>query len=243
MKISVEELQKKIPLKAEYFDTIDSTSLYLIRRIKAKKTVPQLVIADSQSDGRGRVGKKFYSPGSTGLYLTFCFPQKDILCSDITPRIALAVTRAIFQTFGIECGLKWVNDVYLGNKKIAGVLCQCIDDYFLFGIGINILKPRSIPEELKDRLGYLLESCSETEYSDLIVSLYKNIVDIIRKDTKEVLVSYRKLCIHLGKEVQIEKDNILLSGVCLGIADDFSIVIEIDGKAYNFSSGYMTLKI
>lgn len=243
MRIDLEELRNSLAIKAEYFDKIDSTSLYLARLIKEKKPVPELVIADFQENGQGRIGKKFFSPAATGLYLTFAFCEKDVLCEDITPRVALAVLNAIFQSFGIQCGLKWVNDIYLNDKKIAGVLCQRVESFILIGIGINILKPDSVPDELENRLGFLTNSCSQRQCIDLIASLYKNIAEIMQIDIKEVLDSYRKLCVHIGKTVQIEKDNQILTGICLGIADDFSILIDVNGEVSSFSSGYMTLKI
>ena len=243
MKIDLQALQKKLPIKMEFFDVIDSTSLYLARKIKERSFVPELVIADRQTNGQGRVGKKFYSPAATGLYLTFSFFEKDVLCDHVTPRIALAVSNAIFQTFGVSCGVKWVNDIYLYQKKIAGVLCQRVGDYFLFGIGINLLPPSVVPEELMGKLGYLLDTCSEEKCVDLIVSLYQNIVDIMNENVENVLDSYRKRCVHIGKKVQIEQDNKALSGKCLGIADDFSILIEIDNEPVPFSSGFLSLKI
>ncbi len=243
MKIDPKKIQYNLPFDVEYFDEIDSTSLYLICKIKEKKPVPGLVIADMQTNGQGRVGKSFYSPASTGLYLTFCFSKNEFLCDHITPRIALAVSKSILSSLGIDCGLKWVNDIYLNGKKVAGVLCQSVEEYFLFGIGINILCPETVPEKLKKRLGYLLDACSVDLCQELIVSLYKNIFDIAKVKTPDLLKSYREHCVHIGKEIEIQKDSRFFSGVCVGIDDDFSLLVDIDGEVSRFSSGYMKLKI
>jgi BirA family biotin operon repressor/biotin-[acetyl-CoA-carboxylase] ligase len=121
--MNLDQLQALLGFDFEYFDVIDSTSLYLSRCIKQAKNPPRLVIASEQTNGQGRIGKKFFSPPNTGLYLTFCFGENQIQNSDLTPRLAVAVCEAIFDVFSISCGIKWVNDLYLNGRKVCGVLC------------------------------------------------------------------------------------------------------------------------
>ncbi len=243
MKLDLEFLQRNLPIRIKYFDEIDSTSLYLNRLIKENKPIYGLVIADYQTNGQGRVGRNFYSPRSTGLYLTFSFLKKEILCKHITPRIALAVIDAIDQVFGVWCSVKWVNDVYLDRKKVAGVLCQNIGDYYLFGIGINVEEPENIPSELSGRFGSLCSTCEDQMYSDLVVKLYDCILLSLKAEKEKVLETYREKCVHLNQKVLIENNSSQIEGLCIGIDDDFSLVLEIDGKKTSFSSGFVTLKI
>ena len=227
----------KIPVSTAVFESIDSTNLFLKRQIRDGYQPYGLVIAKEQTNGQGRVGKSFYSPSGTGLYLTFCFPTFD--SRDLTPRIALACSRAIESIFPVQCGIKWVNDLYLDHKKIAGILCQRVEDYVLIGVGINLSRPKHIPDELFGRIGFLMEDSSDFDASDLILALYHEISQMPEPD----LLEYKNRCIHLNQRVSILENGKEIEGVCVDISDDFSIVISTEGTLRSFSSGYVSLKI
>lgn len=128
------------------FDEVDSTNSRaraLAMRGAAEGTV---VTADSQTSGRGRMGRKFESPGGKGIYLSI------ILRPEFSPQIALftttaaavAVSEAIYEVTGKETGIKWVNDIYIDGKKICGILAEAElnpktsqFDFVILGIGIN----------------------------------------------------------------------------------------------------------
>ena len=243
MEIDVSVFEKALPIPVLYFDSIDSTSLYCKRKIKEGIPFDGVVIAAHQTDGQGRCGKKFYSPKDTGLYLTFSLRASAFDLHDFTPAVALAVCNAIEQNFSINCGVKWVNDIYINNRKAAGVLCQLIDDYFLIGIGINLIKPAFIPHDLEQRMGWVTDNASKDTMAKLVSSLYDMILYYGNKDVGALLEEYRARCVHFGKAVEIDFNNEDLKGVCVGIDDDFSLVVEINGKNQRFTSGYMTLKI
>jgi BirA family biotin operon repressor/biotin-[acetyl-CoA-carboxylase] ligase len=238
----IDYIKDELQLDIRYFDSIDSTSLYLKRLICENQRIPDLVIAREQTNGQGRVGKKFYSPSATGLYMTFAVPCDRLYGNHTTPRLSLALCRSVESVFSVSCSVKWVNDIYLADKKIAGILCQRVEDYYLIGVGVNVKKPKSIPDDLKGRLGYLCAECEDKKFADLVVSFYRNMMNHCNLlSEKEVLSQYRKRCIHIGKEVSIQYNGNDLQGICSGIADDFSIIINVEGKDLNFSSGILTL--
>lgn len=243
MQIDASFLQRILKQPVYYFDCIDSTSSHLERLIKSDRGFEGIVIAGMQTKGRGRVGKTFYSPENSGLYLTFSFNAQRFCSEDLTPAIALAVCKAIEENFAVSCGVKWVNDIYVDDKKVGGVLCQLVSDYLLIGIGINVTKPKIIPRELENRLGWICDSAASSVAHQLIQSLYEQIVICSRMNSSDLLKDYRNRCVHIGKNVEIEADNTLLQGKCVGIGDDFSLLVEMDGIIQNFSSGYMVLKI
>ncbi len=138
-------------------DAIDSTNLEAQRRWKAQapNTEPIVVRADTQTAGIGRNGRNWESPVG-GLWLSIAWPT--LLPPDryevLTPIIGEAVTRALTATTGLHCHMKWPNDVLIGERKLAGVLCQSILDTgprcVVVGIGINVnFSANSLPRSLR----------------------------------------------------------------------------------------------
>ena len=239
MKINVNALSRELSLKIIGFEEIDSTSLYFTHLIKNGEALPDAVFANKQTNGQGRVGKSFFSPADTGLYITFRFSEHDLICNYLTPRVALAVAVAIENVFHIDCGVKWVNDIYYQNKKVAGVLCQRVLEHILIGVGINVEMPNDIPSELTGRFGTLCETCDKEKYSQLIKELYDSFNMVFALPLESVLSQYRKRCIHINKKVRLENNNQIISGVCVGISDNFSI--QIGDEKQSFYSGYLTI--
>ncbi len=239
MKINTNALSKELSLTLVGFDEIDSTNLYFARLIKNGGVLPGAIYANKQTNGQGRTGKSFFSPQDTGLYVTFRFSERDLTCDNLTPRVALAVVFAVENVFYIKCGIKWVNDIYYENKKVAGVLCQRVLDNILIGIGINVEMPNDIPNELIGRFGALCETCDKEKYSQLMKELYFSLKMVFALPTDSVLRQYRNRCVHINKMVRLENNNQIVSGICTGISDDFSIQIG-DGNQ-SFHSGYLTI--
>ena len=108
------------------------------------------VLAKRQTAGRGRLDRSFYSPEG-GVYLSVILrpdiPPEDLVL--ITPMAATAVRNAVHGLTGIELGIKWVNDLYLGDKKVGGILCEVVDDAVIVGVGLNVREPEGgYPPEL-----------------------------------------------------------------------------------------------
>ncbi|MCR5623465.1 MAG: biotin--[acetyl-CoA-carboxylase] ligase [Treponema sp.] len=140
-----------------------------------------LVAAASQTAGRGRVGRRFWSPDGSGIYFSFIYIPRGGLTDPgrITAAAAVAVCRAVDALYGIRSGIKWVNDVYVGGKKVSGILTEgwapaaasdaapATDDgstpnppavqAAVIGIGINIRAGSSFPEELSSKAGGLAD--------------------------------------------------------------------------------------
>ena len=107
-----------------HYDAVDSTNTQC-RRLAAEGVVNAVVTADCQTAGRGRMGRSFQSPPGLGLYLSVLWrgcPAGQLLT--VTPLAAVAVCRAIEQTCGAVCGIKWCNDVVLDGKKLCGILTE-----------------------------------------------------------------------------------------------------------------------
>lgn len=126
------------------FSEIDSTNSELLRRYNKGQQGSALVIAEAQSNGRGRRGRKWHSPNNSGLYMSFGMPfansTKDLQALSLIT--AISVVTAISSICQIKLELKWPNDVLAKNKKLAGILLERHisqdGSYIVFGIGVNL---------------------------------------------------------------------------------------------------------
>ncbi len=138
------------------YDTADSTNAQAKRLIAAGAQTPLLIVANEQTAGRGRLGRSFYSPADTGVYMTLALRVEpaplDVL--RITTVAAVAVVCAIEALTDERPQIKWVNDVCLHGKKLCGILAEAVTDaaagkitHVLVGIGINV-STENFPGEL-----------------------------------------------------------------------------------------------
>ncbi|MBQ9162190.1 MAG: biotin--[Clostridia bacterium] len=239
-----------------HFDSIDSTNTEARRLIAdGKISTPILITADMQTAGRGRMGRSFYSPDGTGLYMSLVFPASDLvrISGLITPAAAVAAHQAIFDLTGITTQIKWVNDLYLDGKKICGILCESVQTrgvcYIIVGIGIN-LTTQSFPDGLRAPAGSLFDK-EQTPRSDLASTLAfdiaRRLTDDICSDfarATEYLAIYRKHSFLDGKRVNCTVGERTFDGTALGIGDDFSLSVLTDsGEAVNISSGEASVKL
>ena len=147
-------------LRIARYDVIDSTNLQARRIAHSENKQHTLIIASQQTAGRGRMDRAFYSPARTGLYATLLYyPDRPIAqLSGLTCAAAWASACAIKQLCGLSPQIKWVNDLYLGGKKVCGILCESFGTphgtAVAIGIGIN-LTTSEFPDALDSIAGSL----------------------------------------------------------------------------------------
>ena len=147
-------------LRVVRYDLIDSTNTEARRLAAAGVGENTLLLARAQTAGRGRMGRSFYSPDGTGLYATLLYyPDRPIAeLGGLTCATALAAAKAIEQLCGTSPRIKWVNDLYLHDRKVCGILCESFGTErgtaIAVGIGIN-LTTRDFPAEIHGIAGSL----------------------------------------------------------------------------------------
>ena len=232
----------------------DSTNTYAKNLAKDGYPEGTVVIADRQTMGRGRLGRSFYSPVGSGIYMSIILkPEGNIQDTLlITTAAAVAVSQAIEKITDKKTGIKWVNDVYVQKKKVCGILCEgCFKkdspvlEYAILGIGINISKPDiPFPDDIKNIAGYLLENDDNNVKESITEEVIKNFFEYYKNiSEKPHLDIYRKKNILLNKPVNIIRcDEITGEGVCMGIDDNFNILIQTGNEISEISSGEVSVK-
>lgn len=209
-----------------------------------------VLIALTQTAGRGRLGRSFYSPKDTGLYMSVLlrpeFSASEAL--NITACAAVAAAKAIDKAAGVNSQIKWVNDIYIGGKKVCGILTEASIDfesgglnYAVLGIGIN-LNTADFPAELQNVAASVSDGKADlrplvsAEFLNIFFEYYKNLT------ARDFLAEYRSRSMLTGKEISFVRGSETFCGTVLGIDDDMRLLVRLEnGEETAFSSGEVQL--
>lgn len=202
-----------------------------------------LFIAKSQTHGRGRKDRSFFS-NKGGVY--FSLVIKDELKGEIpniTSLCAVAVVNAINKLSpNLNPKIKWVNDIYINNKKVCGILCekQTPSDFIVVGIGINTAKLKNIPKDIKDIYGTINNKISYKYNAMLISEIVKEIYALKSTDFYE---QYKQNSLILGKEITVISETESYKATAVDIEKDFSLTVQKENELINLSSGEISIKL
>lgn len=237
------------PLSLFLYPTIDSTNSEAKRYALGGGAAPALFLAEEQSGGRGRMGRSFFSPKNTGIYLSLLLRTDASLSDPIaaTTASAVAVRRAILAVTGISVGIKWVNDLYYEGKKICGILAESFfvgkERYLIVGVGVN-LYTEEFPVELKDTAGALRPEKSNLKTAlaaEIALRLYQLLA---HGEPKNFMELYRAHSIVLGKPITYTQNGISHEGIAEQIDENGHLLVRhADGTHARLSSGEISLRI
>lgn len=240
----------------QVYGEVDSTNR--LAREQAIAGAPQgtVILAGMQKQGRGRMGRQFFSPEGSGLYMSIILrPNVDITPLYITTAAAVAVSEAIEQIAGIPASIKWVNDVYCRGKKVCGILTEgAIKDnlqYAILGIGINVMPPNGgFPREIQSRAGAVFDEKSPLPVhprEQLAATIITHFWGYYRAlSTKGFLSSYRSRDFLKGRTVEVLDINgaVIHEGIAQGITDEFQLLVtDHNGNTKALSSGEVSLRL
>ena len=200
----------------------------------------QVVVAHTQTAGRGRMGRTFLSPEG-GIYMSVLLrPECNAqMLMHLTCAVAVGVCDAIEKSCGFRPKVKWINDIIADNKKLGGILTELslnadgTVNYAIIGIGINI---GTVPEAVAD-MATALSAGREVLTAALIDALSH--MDLMDRET--LMNRYRKDCITLGKQVQVVQTG--CSGIATDLLNDGSLVIQKDdGTTVTVGTGEVSVR-
>lgn len=235
------------------FETLDSTSTY-IRRMWRELPDGHTVIASEQLSGRGRTGRDFYSPKDDGLYFSFLLKDEKYISDPLfTIKMSYAVCRAIDRITGTQdVQIKWVNDIYIGQKKLSGILCEMVSSQneraVIVGVGVNFAVNKGLlPGDLRRKIGSLKDVtkahlCKE----QLCAYILNEVEDMYRSErtSDEFLALYRKRSAVLGREIQILKNGGAVRAAALEIDSDGGLIVRYaGGETDKLTAGEISIAI
>lgn len=225
-----------------YFKSIDSTNTRAKELARENAPHGTVLIADSQSGGRGRLGRSFHSPAGSGIYMSViirpkCRPDE---LMHLTCAAAVAACDAIEKTAGIRPGIKWINDLVWKKQKLAGILTELglgtdgSVEYAIIGIGINCCqKEGQFPEDIR-KIATSLEIITGENVdrakvaAGLMVELEKASQGLLCEKA-EMLSRYRADCVTLGQSISLLRGDTVRHGTALDIDEDGGLVVRFDG--------------
>ena len=218
------------------FDEVGSTNDICKKMTSENADKVIVVVANRQSDGRGRRGRSFFSPADEGIYMSVALPLK-ISPGDsslITTASAVAVSDAIDRTTGKNTKIKWINDIYLNEKKCAGILTEGIFNLdepekctIVVGIGINVTTA-TFPEEIINTA----TTIGAVSRNELIANIVDNLVKITQNIKKRAhFMRYNEKCFVLGRKITVIKQDETFVAKAKFVDTDGRLIVETnDGK-------------
>lgn len=240
-----------------YYDSIDSTNKKAKELALSGASHGTVVLANHQTDGKGRYGRSFESPKDTGIYLSLILKPEQLSLSEptlVTAEAAVEVSRTIKRVTGWQPQIKWVNDLFLHEKKICGILTEAVThfesgaiEWIVLGIGINVV---TLPEMFSPQVSKVATSIYQTSSQpvrrlELVGMLLNRLLDDESKlEEQDMLDYYREHSLLIGKQVRVTQGNRQYDAHVLGIDDKARLEVKReDGKRYFLESGEVSVTI
>lgn len=210
-----------------------------------------VVIAGSQLNGRGKLGRTWFSPKGKGIYLSIIIEpfksQENLL--PLTLLGALSAARALNGLTDLGAKVKWPNDIMVSGKKIGGVLTETLKgprgtNPIIIGIGLNIYTEKTgLPEELKTNTTSLtIEGAKKVPIPKLITTLLEEMEKLyflmLANKSDQIIDEWKILCETVGRHIKIRAEGATWEGKVTDIGDDGELIIKtFDGRIKWFATG------
>jgi len=234
--------------------SVDSTN-NVLRELAAKNAPEGTVsIAGMQTGGKGRLGRSFFSPQDSGLYMSILLrPEMSALDAvRITTAAAVAVAETVEAISGKAAAIKWVNDVRIGGKKICGILTEASFslengglEYAVVGIGVNAYEPEGgFPEEIKDIAGAVFTEHKEDLRCRLAGGIITRFMELYRVlSSEDMLKAYRSRLEWKGEQIKVIRGTEEYECTLIDVDDAYALKVRLDdGSEQLISSGEITIR-
>lgn len=223
----------------EYYEEITSTNDWAKKQIREKPTEEILIISKRQTKGRGRSGRSFYSSLDHGLYFSLAIhPQ--VVNPDDLPMYTIATATALIQAIKTELGLdvqvKWVNDLFYKNQKVAGILTEAITDpktnqitAIIIGVGLNLAGSfKGADETTQEVAGTLYEELPPAFNINNLLCEFLLVFGNYHQDltSRQFLPIYEQNLLGMGREVSYRKKNQTYYGIIQGINAQGQLLVK-----------------
>jgi len=239
----------------EIFFDIESTNHYLNTKSIDGAPSGYLVLAEQQTKGIGRRGKSWVSPFANNLYLSllwrFQFGPAQLACLSLF--IAVAVVRALKKAGINDAGVKWPNDIYWQNKKVAGILLEMRAEIsgpsvVVIGVGVNINMPEnnketeSIDQPWTNLETILGKKINRNDVSAFVIEALFDVLNNIPDEQNKLLKEWQQMDVLKGQNIDVIFADKTLSGKALGINRDGALRVHHDGKEILCHSGEVSIR-
>ncbi len=233
-----------------FYETIESTNNTAKKFVANDAKEGTVIIAEQQTAGRSRKKADWVSPEG-GIYMTIILrPDVTLLeASKLTIVTGVAIAKTLHDEFNIEVGIKWPNDLLIGNKKICGILTEAVTEKdnleaVLVGVGIDVnISPEDIPEEIENiATSVQKETDIQFNRAEIIREFFKIFEEFYEEfkngNFKYIVSEWRRLSSTTGNRVKVYKNSKALIADAVGITNNGALIVETDdGKLEKITSG------
>lgn len=242
-----EKISRTLGIDVSLNEKSESTQQDAKRGIETDAAAPHLYLAPSQKNAKGRFGRTFYASEQGGIYMSLHLkpncPFDNV--PSYTLMVASSIVKAISRLTGIQTGIKWVNDIYLDGKKIAGILTEAVASIetglvtdIVIGVGLN-LHVSSLPEELQSKATSLFTSEPSITRNQLITEIWHLFFTI---PEHELIRVYKEKSLVLDKQVTFIENDVTISGIAEEITDQGHLIVRLEnGQEMTLRSGEVSL--
>ncbi len=259
--LSAQGIQKYLQPVCENLDlhvlSVAKSTNALVRE-KADAGAPEgcVILANAQTEGRGRLGRAFYSPEDTGIYMSLLLrPRKfsPSQCVKLTTMAAVAACEAIEQASSGQAWIKWVNDIYMNEKKVSGILTEASLglengslDYVALGIGINAYLPKDgFPPAIQDVAGAVFKERQNDGKNRLAAGFLNFFMGYYAGwETESYVEKYRVKSLAIGKRIEVLAPDGAKRAKALDVDEDCRLLVRYeDGAEEALSSGEIRIRL
>ena len=237
------------------FEVIDSTNTYAKQIAQQGAEHGTAVLAQSQTGGRGRLGRSFHSPVGCGIYLSLILrPQCEASqLMHLTCAVGVAVCDAVEEVTGFRPGIKWTNDLVWGKRKLGGILTELGFEhgrisYAVAGIGLNCTQSQEdFPPEIRHMAASLTcatgKPLSIPQLEDAMIRHIRAMADTLLTDQGNWMERYRADCITIGQQICVVRGDELRYGTALSVDHDGGLVVQYsEGFIETVTSGEVSVR-
>ncbi len=236
-----------------WLPSVDSTNDEAKRRAREGEPGGAIFVAEEQTGGKGRLGRKWESRPGDSVMLSF------LLRPNIRPQqapafniaAALGIVHGIERVCGISAGIKWPNDVVYGGKKLCGILTEMTSDmdaveFVVCGMGTNV-NQADFPEDIAQKATSLrIETGERVDRLKLCAAYIECVEDIfeayLQNGMEAIMEEYRRRSAILNSEVRVMGLKKEYVGVCRGFDDDGGLIVECDDGRRVFNAGEVSVR-
>ncbi len=246
-------LNPGLPLKIQLLPTVTSTNALLREQAEGGAPEGTVLVSGSQSKGRGRLGRSFFSPADTGVYLSVLLRpdyETPSRAAALTTLAALAACQTVTDIAGRQAKIKWVNDVFLKGKKVAGILTEAAlsmesgaVDYIVLGVGFNLYAPKEgFPPELAGVAGAILDTPRDNG-KNALTAAFLNRFWALYQAPEGYEQEYKRHCMVLGREVLIITAQAERPAKAVDLDGQCGLIVEYpDGTRQTLKAGEVRIR-
>ncbi len=234
------------------FNTVTSTNEVAKQYALNNSPSGTVYISKVQTNGKGRLGRNWFSKNGEGLYFSILLRPSlpTISLSKFTLLTGLSICETLNNCYKINAKLKWPNDILINNKKVCGILTEISTSgtkikYIIIGIGINVSN-KTFPDDIKNKsTSIFLETSKVIDKNILIANILSNLQDYIKNfydnPNFDFITKYKSYCININKHISFEKYGKKQTAIVIDINSLGELIVKSEsGDLFNINSGEIT---